>query len=103
MVTTVPPLMIKSTGIALRWAIVLNGATEIANARIMSLILIWDVSSVRTGSVSDRIDDNLQMELFFDNRLSGVTIRSLSLAVLTRDGLLSICRARPSKISRQML
>jgi hypothetical protein len=67
MVTTVPPLMIKSTGITLRWAIVFNGATEIANARIMSLILIWDLSSVRTGSVSDLIDNSWQIETFFDD------------------------------------
>jgi hypothetical protein len=96
--------MIKSTGIALRWAIVLNGATEIANARIMSLILIWDVSSVRTGSVSDRIHNNWQLETFLsDDQLSGVMIRSLSFAVLTRDGTLSICRPRPSKTAHQML
>jgi hypothetical protein len=67
MVTTVPPLMIKSTGIALRWAIVLDGATEITNARIMSLILILDVSSVRTGSVSDRIGIDQWIERFLDD------------------------------------
>ena len=50
----------------------------------MSLILISDVSSVRTGSVSDRIQNHRQIETIF-RRLAEWRNDPLSLAVLTRD------------------